>query len=268
LAVGGASSPRGASPAGDRLESLGCEATGVSRRFAELDLPRGAEKRHAVEAIFDRIAPRYDVLNDVITLGTHRRWKRAAIEALGMAPGSRVLDLGCGTGDLLFELGRKGVRGIGVDISAGMLSAARRRGAPGTLTRASADALPFPSTSCDGLACGFALRNFVSIEQVLTETARVLRPGARVAFVEVDRPRMPLLAALHRVWFERGVPLVGRLANDAAAYRWLPASARYLPDEAALRRLFERAGFTDLHKRSFLLGAAQLLTARRSEPPC
>jgi demethylmenaquinone methyltransferase/2-methoxy-6-polyprenyl-1,4-benzoquinol methylase len=198
----------------------------------------------------------------------HRRWKRAAIEALATTPASRVLDLACGTGDLLFELGRRGVRGVGVDVSAGMLAAARRRGAPGTLTRASADALPFPSASCDGLACGFALRNFVSIERVLLEAARVLRPGARVAFVEIDRPRTPLLAAVHRVWFERVVPLVGRLASDAAAYRYLPASASYLPDDAALRRLFEQAGFADVCKRSFLLGAAQLVSARRSESPC
>jgi demethylmenaquinone methyltransferase/2-methoxy-6-polyprenyl-1,4-benzoquinol methylase len=217
--------------------------------------------------MFDRIAPRYDLLNSLITLGTHHRWKRAAIEALGTTPASRVIDLACGTGDLLFELERKGVRGVGVDISTGMLAAARRRGAPGTLTRASADALPFPTASCDGLACGFALRNFVSIEPVLKEAARVLRPGARVAFVEVDRPRSPVLAAFHRVWFERVVPLVGRLASDAAAYRYLPASASYLPDESTLRQLFEQAGFTDVRKRSFLMGAAQLVSARRSAAP-
>jgi demethylmenaquinone methyltransferase/2-methoxy-6-polyprenyl-1,4-benzoquinol methylase len=103
---------------------------------------------------------------------------------------------------------------------------------------------------------------------VLREAARVLRPGAGVAFVEVDRPRTPLLAAVHSLWFERVVPLVGRVASDAAAYRYLPASASYLPDDATLRRLFEQAGFTDVRKRSFLLGAAQLVSARRSELSC
>jgi demethylmenaquinone methyltransferase/2-methoxy-6-polyprenyl-1,4-benzoquinol methylase len=218
--------------------------------------------------MFDRIAPRYDLLNRLITLGTHRRWKRAAIEALGTAPGSRVLDLACGTGDLLFELERVRAHGLGVDVSAGMLSAARRRGAPGTLVRASADALPLADASCDGIVCGFALRNFVSIEDVLRETARVLRPGAPVAFVEVDRPRSRTLAGLHRAWFERVVPLVGRLASDAAAYRYLPASAAYLPDDAGMRALLARAGFGEARKRTFLLGAAQLVTARRSETPC
>jgi len=265
-----ASAPSRVGAAREPLEARrrGAVPGGVAPRAGERDLPSGADKRRAVEEIFDRIAPRYDLLNGLITLGLHRRWKRAAIEALGAAPASRVIDLGCGTGDLLFELARAGVRGIGVDISAGMLAAARRRSAPGALTRASADALPFPSRSCDGLVCGFALRNFVSIEPVLREAARVLRPGARIALVEVDRPRARVLAALHRVWFERMVPLIGRVASDAAAYRYLPASASYLPDETSLRRLVERAGFTDVRKRSFLLGAAQLLSARRSESPC
>jgi demethylmenaquinone methyltransferase/2-methoxy-6-polyprenyl-1,4-benzoquinol methylase len=240
-------------------------AGGGVRRAAEVDLPRGAEKRRAVEEIFDRIAPRYDLLNALISVGMHRRWKRAAVESLGAAPASLVLDVACGTGDLLFELGRGGVRGLGVDVSAGMLAAARRRHAPGTLARASADALPLRSASCDGLTCGFALRNFVAIEPVLREAARVLRPGARIALVEVDRPRAPLLAALHRVWFERVVPVIGLVASDAAAYRYLPASASYLPDDAELRRLLEQAGFTEVRKRSFLLGAAQLVSARRSE---
>ena len=96
----------------------------MSRRLprdVELDLPRDADKRRAVEAMFDRIAPRYDGLNSLITVGLHRRWKRAAIDALDATPGSRVIDLACGTGDLLFELGRRGVRGVGVDVSAGML---------------------------------------------------------------------------------------------------------------------------------------------------
>jgi demethylmenaquinone methyltransferase/2-methoxy-6-polyprenyl-1,4-benzoquinol methylase len=237
------------------------EPTGVA-----VDLPRDDDKRQAVEAMFDRIAPRYDGLNRLITVGLHRRWKRAAIDALEVEPTAQVIDLACGTGDLLCELGRRGVHGVGVDVSAGMLAVARRRGVTGSLTRASAEALPFPSASCDGLTCGFALRNFVSIESALVEAARVLRPGARVAFIEVDRPRSALLAALHRVWFERVVPLIGRLMSDAAAYRYLPASASYLPDEDALRALFERAGFVDVRKRSFLLGAAQLVSARRSEP--
>jgi len=237
-------------------------------QHAEVELPRGAEKRRLVEQMFDRIAPRYDLLNSIISLGAHRRWKRAAVAALELGASARVLDLGCGTGDLLFELARVGARGAGVDVSTSMLGAARRRGAPGALLRASADALPVAAASCDGVVCGFALRNFVSIDPVLREAARVLRSGAVIALLEVDQPHWRAVAALHRLYFARMVPLCGRLLSDAAAYRYLPASTAYLPDHAILRELLERAGFAEVRRRRLFLGAAQLVVARRAEGSC
>jgi demethylmenaquinone methyltransferase/2-methoxy-6-polyprenyl-1,4-benzoquinol methylase len=233
-----------------------------------LTLPQGAEKGRVVEAMFDRIAPRYDLVNGVISLGAHRRWKRAAVRALGVGPGARTLDLACGTGDLLGELDAIGVAAIGVDRSGGMLAAARRRGMRAPLVRATGEALPLRTASVDGVVCGFALRNFVDIAPVLREVARVLRPGARVAIVEVDRPPSSFVAGAHRLWFERLVPLVGGVLSDGWAYRYLPTSAAYLPDESALRALLTAAGFERCAKRRFMFGAAQLVVATRRAVAC
>jgi len=230
-----------------------------------LTLPAGEEKRRTVEAMFDRIAPRYDFMNGVISLGTHRGWKRAAVTALDLEPGSCVVDLACGTGDLCAEAGSQGLRAIGVDVSAGMLAVARRRGVAVMLARGSGDALPFRDGAIDGLTCGFALRNFVAIQPVLAEIARVLRPGGRAAFLEVDTPKNRLVAVAHRAYFERVVPLVGAMLSDPFAYSYLPTSAAYLPDEDELRSMFDAAGFGKVRKRKLLAGAAQLLVAERAE---
>jgi demethylmenaquinone methyltransferase/2-methoxy-6-polyprenyl-1,4-benzoquinol methylase len=233
-----------------------------------LTLPQGAEKGRVVEAMFDRIAPRYDLVNGLISLGAHRRWKRAAVRALQIAPGATALDLACGTGDLLGERGALGAHGVGLDRSGGMLAAARRRGVRVPLLRAAGEALPLRTAVLDGVVCGFALRNFVDIAPVLREVARVLRPGARLAIVEVDRPRSPLVAGAHRLWFARVVPVLGGLLSDGWAYRYLPTSAAYLPDDPALRELLEAAGFERPWKRRFMLGAAQLVVATRKAAAC
>ena len=145
-----------------------------------------------------------------------------------------------------------------------MLAVARRRGAGRLLARGSGDALPFRDGAIDGLTCGFALRNFVAIEPVLVEVARVLRPGGRVAFLEVDAPTNRVMALAHRLYFERVVPLLGAMLSDPFAYSYLPTSAAYLPDEQALRAMFGAAGFAAVRKRRFLAGAAQLLVAERT----
>jgi len=233
----------------------------------EVTLPTQAEKRRVVEAMFDRIAPRYDRLNTLISFGAHRRWKRAAVAGLAVRPGAAIVDLACGTGDLADEVARAGGRALGVDVSAGMLREARLRTPTIELVRGDGAALPFASGTVDGIACGFALRNFVQIGPVFQEMARVLRPGGRIALVEVDRPANAFVRAAHGLYFERLVPLIGGLLSDRWAYAYLPSSAAYLPDAVAMRALLVEAGFDGIAKRRLMGGAAQLLTAQKG-PGC
>jgi demethylmenaquinone methyltransferase/2-methoxy-6-polyprenyl-1,4-benzoquinol methylase len=230
----------------------------VSRRAT---LPTGAAKVAAVRSMFDRIAPRYDLLNRIMTFGLDRGWRRRAAAALGLPPGSLVLDVACGTGDLCRDLAAAGHRPIGLDFSAGMLAAAHT-GAP--LVQADALALPVATGAVDGVTCGFALRNVESLATLFAELARVLRPGGRVAVLEVAEPGSPLLRAGHRLYFRHLVPLIGGLLSDRAAYSYLPRSAAYLPESAQLREMLETAGLS--HARTYPLarGAAQLITATRA----
>jgi demethylmenaquinone methyltransferase/2-methoxy-6-polyprenyl-1,4-benzoquinol methylase len=232
-----------------------------------LTLPAGAEKRRVVDAMFDRIAPRYDRLNALMSLGAHAWWKRATVAALGLAPGAHIVDLACGTGDLAALAEAHGLCAIGVDRSMGMLAQARRRRAARTLLRADGTSLPLRSGSADGVVCGFALRNVVAIPPLLTEVARVLRPGGPLAILEVDQPGNAVVRRAHGVYFSWLVPLLGALLSEREAYSYLPASTAYLPGDAELRSALEHAGFTHVHKRSFMLGAAQLLVAERG-PAC
>ena len=222
-------------------------------------LPHG-DKATAVRSMFDAIAPRYDLLNRLLTFRLDIRWRRRTVRDLDLPTGSTVLDLACGTGDLCRDLDSAGHRPVGMDLSWGMLVAARTD-AP--LVHADALRLPAPSGTVDGVTCGFALRNLAALEPFFAELARVLRPGGRIALLEVDRPRNPLLRFGHSVYFGRVVPFVGGLLSDRSAYRYLPRSVVYLPDEADLLRQISDAGFTDVAKVRLSGGIAQLLTATR-----
>ncbi|MGH9190000.1 MAG: ubiquinone/menaquinone biosynthesis methyltransferase [Acidimicrobiales bacterium] len=227
-------------------------------------LPRGDEKVQAVDAMFDAIAPRYDLLNRLLTFGMDVGWRRRTVKFLGLPRGSRVLDLACGTGDLCRELAAAGHVPIGVDRSAGMLAAARA-GAP--LLRGDCLRLPVATGSVDGLVCGFALRNFVALEPFLAECARVLRPGGRVALLEVSVPANPVLRFGHGLYFGTVVPLVGGLLSDRDAYRYLPKSVAYLPPGPRLVAMLEEAGFDEASRQALSTGIAQLLTGTRSDSP-
>ena len=229
-----------------------------------LALPGPAEKAAVVRAMFDRIAPRYDRLNAVLTCRLDRRWRRAALAAAALAPGDRALDVACGTGDLAALAAATGARAVGVDFAPAMLAAARRRRPGAMLVRADAGALPFRTGSADVVLCGFALRNFVAIEPVLAEAARVLRPGGRLVLLEVATPRGRLARAAHRLYFERIVPLLGALLADRAAYAYLPRSVAYLPDTRALLAMMATAGFAGVCARPLTTQAAQLFTGRRA----
>lgn len=213
--------------------------------------------------MFDRIAPRYDLMNRLLTFGLDQRWRRIALSAVAVGRGDLVVDLACGTGDLAELAARRGARVVGVDFAREMLRRAHARRVGAALVQADAQSLPFASASASVLTCAFALRNFVSLGAVLHECARVLQPGGRLALLEVDRPRAGLVRALHSFYFDRVVPRIGALLSDRAAYRYLPDSTAYLPPEPELLAMIERAGFTAARKRSFLLGAAQLLIAER-----
>jgi demethylmenaquinone methyltransferase/2-methoxy-6-polyprenyl-1,4-benzoquinol methylase len=225
-----------------------------------VELPVGERKAQAVEEMFDRIAPRYELVNRVMTLGLDSGWRRRAVRELRLEPGDRVVDLGCGTGDLCRVLGRAGLRAVGVDMAAGMLARAHTS-AP--LVRADALQLPLAGASVDGAISGFALRNVVDIAACFREAARVIRPGGRAVFLEVSEPPNPIVRLGHSLYFRRVVPMVGGLLSDRTAYRYLPASTAYLPPPAELLSLMADAGFLRCRRVQLGMGAAQLLIGTR-----
>lgn len=210
--------------------------------------------------MFDAIAPRYDLVNRIMTFGMDTGWRRRTVESLKLQPEAVVLDVACGTGDLCRELQKSRLRAVGFDMSAGMLAAARTT-AP--LVLADALNLPVPDAACDGITCGFALRNVESLPGLFAEFARLLRPGGRVGLLEVAQPDSVLLRAGHRLYFHKVVPLLGALLSDGRAYRYLPRSTAYLPPAPTLLKMLEEAGFGSVERRLLGLGAAQLITGTR-----
>jgi demethylmenaquinone methyltransferase/2-methoxy-6-polyprenyl-1,4-benzoquinol methylase len=210
--------------------------------------------------MFDTIAPRYDLVNRVMTFGLDRLWRHRAVTALDLGPGSLVVDLACGTGDLCRDLQSAGHRAIGVDLSLGMLRHARTS-AP--LVQGDGLDLPFPDASVDGAVSGFALRNFVALPPVFEELARVVRPGGRIALLDVATPGNPVLRAGHAVYFGRVVPRIGGLLSDRPAYRYLPKSVAYLPPGDGILEMVGEAGFGAARRRMLSGGITQLITATR-----
>lgn len=211
--------------------------------------------------MFDRIAPRYDLVNRLITFGLDQRWRRDLIARLQLRSGERVVDLAAGTADLARLAYARGARCIAVDLSFQMLRRARAYEHTPPLVQVDAAALPLPSRSIDVITCGFALRNFVALEAVLDECARVLAPGGRLGLLEVDSPRARPLRALHEVHFRHLVPWLGGWLSDRDAYAYLPESVTYLPEESVLRDLLRARGFDRFEKRAYGFGAAQSIVA-------
>ena len=200
--------------------------------------------------MFDRIAPVYDAMNRLMTAGLDRRWRRLAVEAV-VQPAARVLDACCGTGDLAVAAEREGGIVTGLDFSAGMLARARRKSASITWVEGDLLALPFEDASFDAATVGFGVRNVADLEAAVRELRRVLRPGGRLAILEITQPRGPL-KPFFGLWFDTIVPLLGRVLPGGKAYTYLPASVRRFPGAEDLAALVGAAAFRDVHFR--LLG--------------
>ena len=233
-------------------------------------LPSGADKRATVREMFDNIAGHYDLLNRVLSFGLDTSWRRRCVGVLGLAAGSLVLDVACGTGDLCDELSLQGLRRIGLDLSPAMLSHARGRArdnhtSPAPLVLADALATPFRSGSFDGAVSGFALRNVVDLGALFDELARLTRPGGRISLLELSEPEVPLLRVGHQLWCSYGVPFLGSLLSDAKAYSYLPRSLSYLPPAEDMVKRLESAGFAAVQRSLLSGGASQLYVATRQQ---
>jgi demethylmenaquinone methyltransferase/2-methoxy-6-polyprenyl-1,4-benzoquinol methylase len=211
-----------------------------------LNARSGTLEEGQVRAMFDRIAGPYDLMNSVMTAGLHHRWRERAADLARVGPGSRALDVATGTGDLAIELAARGAEVVGSDFSEGMLDVARRKAPALTWEQGNALALPYPDGAFDAVTVGFGARNFSDLPQGLREMARVVRPGGRVVVLEITTPQTPPLSTFFSLWFDRIVPLLGKLASEPEAYTYLPSSVKRFPEPRALGAELAAAGLVDV----------------------
>jgi demethylmenaquinone methyltransferase / 2-methoxy-6-polyprenyl-1,4-benzoquinol methylase len=206
----------------------------------------GTLEEGQVRAMFDRIAGFYDLMNSVMTAGLHHRWRERAADLARVGPGSRALDVATGTGDLAIALAGRGTEVVGSDFSEGMLERARAKSAAVRWEQGNALALPYPADSFDAATVGFGARNFSDLPRGLSEMVRVVRPGGRVVVLEITTPTRPPLSTFFSLWFDRIVPLLGRLTGEDQAYAYLPRSVKRFPGTRALGALMHEAGLRDV----------------------
>jgi demethylmenaquinone methyltransferase/2-methoxy-6-polyprenyl-1,4-benzoquinol methylase len=211
------------------------------------------EKAQRVRQVFDSVATRYDLMNDLMSFGIHRLWKRFAVELAGVRRGQHILDLASGTGDLAARFaGLVGPDGLVVmsDINAAMLEQGRNQmvdhGIVGNVkySQVNAEAIPFPDNSFDCVTIGFGLRNVTDKQRAINEMFRVLRPGGRALVLEFSRPRGEPLKAAYDLYSFKVLPMLGKMiVDDAESYRYLAESIRMHPDQETLKEMMEQAGF-------------------------
>jgi demethylmenaquinone methyltransferase/2-methoxy-6-polyprenyl-1,4-benzoquinol methylase len=210
-----------------------------------------------VQRMFDRIAPVYDAMNRIMTAGLDQRWRRATVRE-AVRQGDRVLDACCGTGDLAVAARKAGAAEVvGVDFSERMLERARRKAPEVEWVQSDVLQLPFEDASFDSAVVGFGVRNVEDLEAGIKELRRVLRPGGRLGILEITKPRGPL-ALFYKLWFDRIVPLLGRVLPGGAAYTYLPASVRRFPGPEELAELLGACGFEKVEFRRFAGGIVAL----------
>ncbi len=196
--------------------------------------------------MFDRIAGVYDVMNSVMTAGLHHRWRERAADLARVGPGSRALDVATGTGDLAIALARRGGDVVGSDFSEGMLERARAKNRDVRWEQANALALPYPDNAFDAATVGFGARNFSDLRGGLSEMVRVVRPGGRVVVLEITTPTKPPLSTFFSLWFDRIVPLLGRVTGEDQAYSYLPNSVKRFPGPRELGAEMHGLGLRDV----------------------
>ena len=249
-------------------------ATDIDSATASAAAAGGAEKRAYVKRIFSEIAPRYDLLNHVLSLNIDRRWRRKAIARLEVErdQAGRYLDLCAGTMDVALEISRlPGFRGlvVGADFAEPMLKAGAGKISGSGITPVTADAvqLPIASGQLAGAIVAFGIRNVAGLDEALREALRILVPGGRFVILEFSTPRIRILRALYRLYFHHVLPLIGRLiSGHRTAYQYLPRSVANFPVEEDLASRMEAAGFAKVSWRSLSFGVAAIHVAERPMP--